>query len=42
MLSRDFYITLTDEELTHMNELTSEVSIDQYSLTIINNHWDKK
>ena len=40
MLNRDFCITLTDEELSHMNELTSEIAIDQFSLTIINNHWN--
>ena len=38
MLSRDFYITLTQKELDHMNELNTEIAIDNFCITAINNH----
>lgn len=40
MLSRDFCITLTQEELDHVNELTSEIAIDNFCISVINNHWN--
>jgi hypothetical protein len=39
MLKRDFMIHLTDEEIAHFNELTSEIRIDQYAITMIMNHY---
>ena len=38
MLSRDFYITLTQKEFDHMNELNTEIAIDNFCITAINNH----
>lgn len=39
MLKKDFKIDVTQEEENHLNELESEIAIDRYSRTIINNHW---
>lgn len=39
MLKRDFYIRLTDEEIAHAKELTSEIAIDQFCLSAIARHW---
>lgn len=39
ILSRDFYIKLTPEEIAHANELKSEIAIDQFCLSAINRHW---
>lgn len=41
ILKRDFYIKLTDEELAHAKELTSEIAIDQFCLSAIARRWDK-
>lgn len=39
ILSRDFRIEPTDEELTELNNRTTEIGIDNYCLKIIANHW---
>lgn len=39
ILSRDFYINLTADELAHVNTLTTETAIDQFCLGILNNRW---
>lgn len=40
MLGRDFRITLTPEELSYADTLTTEVQVDQFCLGIINKRWD--
>lgn len=40
MLTKDFRIDLTPEELAHMQTLTTEVQLDQFCLGIINKRWD--
>ena len=40
MLNRDFRITLTDEELAHVNTLKSEIAIDNFCISVINRHWN--
>lgn len=39
ILSRDFCIQLTEDELEHVNNLKTEVAIDQFCLGIINKRW---
>ena len=39
ILSRDFKITPTETELEHLRTLTTEISIDNAILSIINHHW---
>ena len=39
MLERDFCIKLTEEETERVNNLTTEIKIDQFCLGIINNRW---
>lgn len=39
ILQRDFCIALTQEELNHFAELTTEVQVDQFCLGILNNRW---
>lgn len=39
ILRRDFYIEPTEVEIKHLNELKTQVSIDNAILGIINNHW---
>lgn len=33
----DFCITLSDEQMNHMNELKTEISIDNFCISLINN-----
>lgn len=40
ILSRDFCITLTDEELAELNKRQTEIGIDTYCRKIIADHWD--
>ena len=40
ILRRDFCIEPTEEEIAHLNTLTTQVTIDNAILTIINNHWN--
>lgn len=39
ILSRDFYIKLTPEELEHANNLKTEIEIDNFFISAINRHW---
>ena len=39
MLERDFHIYLTEAEIDHMNELTSEIAIDNFYISLIQNHY---
>lgn len=41
ILSRDFYIEATEEEIAHLNTLKTQISIDNAILSIINHRWDK-
>lgn len=34
---KEFYIKLTDEQLAHMNELTTEIAIDNFCISLIRN-----
>ena len=40
MLSRDFCITLTQKEIDHANSLKSEIAIDNFCISVINNRWN--
>lgn len=40
MLSRDFKITLTPEELGRIGSLTTESAVNQFCLGVINKRWD--
>lgn len=40
ILSRDFHIEATYEEKKHLRELTTQISIDNAILSIINRRWD--
>lgn len=40
MLTEDFRLKLTEEEINHFNELTSEISIDRYAKELMNKRWD--
>ena len=40
MLERDFRIYLTDEEKAHMNELKTEIEIDNFYITKIRNSYN--
>ena len=35
MLEHDFRIHLTEKEIEHLNELKTEISVDNYALSII-------
>lgn len=39
MLQRDFCIMLTQEELAHYKTLDTEVKVDQFCVTILNDRW---
>ena len=39
MLSRDFLVKLTEEEIEHANTLTTEAQIDQFCMGILNDRW---
>lgn len=39
MLENDFRIYLTTEEKEHMRELTTEIAIDNFYLTLIKTHY---
>ncbi len=39
ILERDFYIKPTEEELAHLNTLTTQTAIDNAVLSIIAHHW---
>ena len=39
MLERDFHIYLTEAEIDHMNEMTSEIAIDNFYISLIQNHY---
>lgn len=39
ILKRDFRITPTGTELKHLNTLTTQITIDNAILSIINRHW---
>ena len=39
ILSRDFKIEPTETELAHLHTLTTEISIDNAILSVINHHW---
>lgn len=39
ILSRDFYIEPTEAEIKHLRTLTTEISIDNAILSVINHHW---
>jgi len=41
ILRRDFCIEPTEEEVAHLNTLTTQVTIDNAILSIIARHWDK-
>lgn len=41
VLSRDSYITPTDEEMEHLGTLKTQVQIDNAIIAIMNNLWDK-
>lgn len=41
VLSRDSYITPTDEEMKYLGTLETQVQIDNAIITIMNNRWDK-
>lgn len=40
LLERDFKIDVTDNEKEHLNNLQSEIAIDNYCRKIISNHWE--
>ena len=40
ILEEDFCITPTIEEKSHLYTLTTQISIDNGILSIINHHWD--
>ena len=39
ILKRDFRITITEEEKTYAEALTTETQIDQFFLGMINKYW---
>jgi hypothetical protein len=39
ILRRDFYIDPTEEEIEHLKTLTTQISIDNAILGIINRRW---
>ena len=39
ILRRDFCIEPTQDELYHLNKLTTQIQIDNAILSIINRHW---
>lgn len=39
ILKRDFRISITEEELTRAETLTTETQIDQFFLGMINKYW---
>lgn len=41
ILKRDFRITPTEAEVAHLNTLTTQITIDNAVLSIIEHHWDR-
>lgn len=41
ILTEDFYINPTEEELEHLKTLKMQIAIDNAILGIINRNWDK-
>lgn len=39
MLRKEFGIIATQKEIEHMNTLKTEIAIDRYFHTILDNHW---
>ena len=39
MLRKEFGVIATDAEKAHMNTLKTEIAIDRYFHTILDNHW---
>lgn len=37
MLQKDFFIRLTDENITHLKSLTREIDVDHYAHDLIEN-----
>ena len=37
MLTRDFCLRLTDEEIKHLKSLTREIDVDNYAHTLLDN-----
>lgn len=35
MLTKDFYLKLTDEEISHMKSLKREIDVDHYAHTLL-------
>lgn len=40
MLKRDFCILITEEELAHVETLTTEIQIDQFCLAVLERRWN--
>lgn len=40
ILTQDFYINPTEEEMEHLKTLQTQIGIDNAILGIINRHWD--
>ena len=40
MLTRDFYLPLTKEELAQYDSLTTETEIDRFCVTMLNKYWN--
>jgi hypothetical protein len=39
MLQKDFCIKLTPQEIDYANSLTTEIQLDQFCLSVINQRW---
>ncbi len=39
MLTRDFYLPLTEEEIATAKALTTETEIDRFCITMLNKYW---
>ena len=39
MLQRDFCVQLTDAELAHYNTLKTEIQVDKFCVTVLNDRW---
>lgn len=37
MLKEDFYLNLTEEEISHMKSLKRDIDVDHYAHTLLNN-----
>ena len=40
IMQRDFLITLTQEEIDHINKLPTAGAVDAYCIDILNNRWE--